>query len=394
MSRVLQAAADSPRQEPQAGRYGLEFPPSLRQQLGRFRLRVWGTKLAEALLLAVLVGLLGLLLVYAVDRFVDTPRSVRLVGLAIVLTFGLLIPRALYRWVWEQRRPDQLARLIRRRDPVVGDQLLSAIELAQDRSEQARSHSLCAAAIRQVAEVAGERDLRRSAPRTRLKPLVGLLLIAGAVLAGLAVATPAALSNAWARFLLPLRDVERFTFCRIEPVPSRLVIAHGEQGELVVRLAADSHSRPQAASLSLAGRPPLQATLDGTGYRLQLPPRPRLCGGAARGRLLPDDSNRANDSQLVVATATIRLPEYLGRQQPMIEMCVAGRLMAVEEAVWKLTSKPAIPGRRLRWRPTGGRSMELGFPPRTRTRRCTRRVGLKLAGYRRIRTAGAVSVND
>ncbi len=56
---------------------------------------------------------------------------------------GLLaIPLAAYRWIWRQRGPDQLARLLARSSPRIGDQLLGVIELATSDSEQARSRRL------------------------------------------------------------------------------------------------------------------------------------------------------------------------------------------------------------------------------------------------------------
>ena len=70
-----------------------------------------------------------------------TPRPGRravLFGLAVLAVLDA-VPVALYRWVWRNRRPDQLARLLARKHPRIGDQLLGAIELARDDSEQARS---------------------------------------------------------------------------------------------------------------------------------------------------------------------------------------------------------------------------------------------------------------
>ena len=49
------------------------------------------------------------------------------------------IPLALHRWVWRHRRLEQLARLLARKHPRVGDQLLGIIELVRNDFEQARS---------------------------------------------------------------------------------------------------------------------------------------------------------------------------------------------------------------------------------------------------------------
>ena len=149
----------------------LVVPDSLRHQLLGFRGRVWLTKLAEAIALGLVAMLLAFLTVYVCDRWFDTPRETRLGIFVAALSVWLVVPWAVHRWVWKNRKLDQLARLLRLREPAVGDQLLSVIELADNESEQARSRSLCAAAISQVAEAARGRDFTRAAPPTRLKSL-------------------------------------------------------------------------------------------------------------------------------------------------------------------------------------------------------------------------------
>ena len=57
--------------------------------------------------------------------------------------------------------------------PAVGDQLLGIIELVRNDFEQARSRTLCVAAIRQVAEDAQKRDFRDAVPHPRHRMWVG-----------------------------------------------------------------------------------------------------------------------------------------------------------------------------------------------------------------------------
>ncbi|OYW15927.1 MAG: hypothetical protein B7Z55_14540, partial [Planctomycetales bacterium 12-60-4] len=128
-------------------RHQLELPQSLEDQLLRFRRLVWTVKVLEATAGALCGVLLGFLLMFGLDRVMNTPAGVRLALFVSAVLACSLVPLALHRWVWQHRRMEQLARLLRRRHPGVGDQLLGIIELVHSESEQARSRALCAAAI-------------------------------------------------------------------------------------------------------------------------------------------------------------------------------------------------------------------------------------------------------
>ena len=55
----------------------IDIPDSLRTKLLAFRRRLWTIKLIEGLAAGAIGVLLGFLLTYAVDRFVETPRLAR-----------------------------------------------------------------------------------------------------------------------------------------------------------------------------------------------------------------------------------------------------------------------------------------------------------------------------
>src|SRR4029079_13681903 len=90
----------------------IELPDGMRSKLESFRRRLWWIKIGEG----ILAGIAGLALSYAVvfvlDRFWDTPGSVR-AGLLIVgaLGLGLAFPLKFHRWVWRTRQLEQVARL-------------------------------------------------------------------------------------------------------------------------------------------------------------------------------------------------------------------------------------------------------------------------------------------
>jgi hypothetical protein len=94
------------------------LPPILETKLADFRRRVWIVKLAEGLLAAVFGIALSYLLVFVLDRFLETPAWLRLALLiGGAATLGLGLPLKWHRWVWRQRRLEDAARLLRRTFP-------------------------------------------------------------------------------------------------------------------------------------------------------------------------------------------------------------------------------------------------------------------------------------
>src|SRR5438128_295934 len=189
----------------------LELPESLRTQMFAFRRRVWAIKLMEAGCGAAFGVLAAYLLTFFLDRVWDTPPGIRFGIFVSALATCAIVPLALHRWMWRQRRLEQLARLLSRTHPSIGDQLLGIIELVGSESEQARSLALCEAAIEQVAERAESRDFADAVPNPKHLRLAGLALGASVIGMGLLGLYPAAATNAWERFLMPWRDIPRYT---------------------------------------------------------------------------------------------------------------------------------------------------------------------------------------
>ena len=76
--------------------------------------------------------LLGFCIVFGLDRLVDTPEIIRWGVLGLSVLASLSIPFALERWIWRRRRFEQLARLLAQEQPIVGDQILGVLQLADD----------------------------------------------------------------------------------------------------------------------------------------------------------------------------------------------------------------------------------------------------------------------
>ncbi len=219
----------------------LELPPSLKEQLHGFRRRVWTIKMVEAACVAIFAVILAFLCVFTLDRFWDTPSAVRLGVFFAALAVCLIVPWYLHRWIWRQRRLDQLARLLAKKS-LLGDHLLGIIELVRSESEQARSLALCEAAVEQVAEDAQHRDFNEAAPNSHHRRWGWLAGAGVAVVFALAMIAPGATGNAWARLLAPWKEIPRYTFAAVETLPQQKIVPHGEPFIVTVRIALQDDS--------------------------------------------------------------------------------------------------------------------------------------------------------
>ena len=312
----------------------LEIPEGLRRQLDGFRRRVWTVKGIEAACSAGFGVLACFLALFALDRLGETPTGLRLGLFVGALAACGLVPLALHKWVWRQRRPDQLARLLSRKLPRIGDQLLGAIELARDDSEQARSRQLVGAAIGQVAQDSAGRDFLAAVPSPRHKLWLGLLAGPSAVALALFVACPDAATNAWARLVAPWKDTPRYTFAALEPLPAKLVVAHGEPFRFAVKLAKGTASHPVAAEAVDGTRAPVVAPLRDGGYDFGLPSRVAPSTLTVRvgdaSRSIPVEPTLRPELNAVAARVT--LPSYLKRLGAQEKDARGGSLTLVKGA--------------------------------------------------------------
>ncbi len=249
------------------------IPEALRLQLDDFRRHLWRVKILEAVAAGMIGLLISFLLVFGLDRVWQTPGWVRL---AILLTgislFAVFAPYWLHRWVWRQRREIQLARLISRRYPGLGDRLLGVIEL-QDQVGNADTLSprLREAAMEAVAIEAGKRKLDDALPPQRHRRWsLAALALAGIVAAAFTI-TPRAGINALQRWLLPLSNTERYTFTRLDRPPVYQAVAFGEAFEISLKLSKDSEQRPASATGRYGLQPGVQTALAGGRYHFTFP---------------------------------------------------------------------------------------------------------------------------
>jgi len=320
----------------------LHVPDSLTAQLLAFRRRVWTIKFIEAA--AVIAFGLGVafLSVYVVDRWGGMPQTLRATTFFVAVALMAIVPWFFYRWVWRLRGLEPLAKLLGRRLPAVGDQLLGVIELSKSGSEQARSLTLCQAAMKQVAEDASRRDFAQSTPPCHHRVWASLATMVAIVVTSLAIVYPAASANAFSRLVMPWKDTPRYTFTRIENLPDRLIVAHGEPVTFRIQLQDDSRWQPMTGELSVAQQPAVTAELRDGEYGFVLPPQiidqpMTLRIGDVNQQLTLVPTLRP---ELSSVTAEMTLPEYLGKPEVQRVDSRAGAVSMVRgsEAVFTATA--------------------------------------------------------
>ncbi len=332
----------------------IELPDSLRIQMFEFRKRVWIVKTVEACCGAVFGILLAFLATFALDRVWDTPASVRLGLFAVAVLACAIVPQAVHRWVWRQRKIEQLAILLTKTYPSIGDQLLGIIELVRSESEQARSLALCEAAIKQVAEQAAPRDFTTAVPNprhVRRAVMAGLTLASGLALLML---YPAATANAWSRFIAPWRNTPRYTFTMVEKLPTQLFVAHGEPFEFKVKLADQTVSHPSHGIVQPGIQRPIKSLLTGNEYVFTLPPQIdtselKIKIGDFAQQIQIEPVLRPELSSFL---ADVELPEYLERKERLQKDVRGGTISLVKGSSASFT---ATASRKLQTASVGGK---------------------------------------
>lgn len=252
---------------------GTRIPETLRLQLAEFRRQLWKIRIIEAAAVAITGMALSFLLLYGCDRLFPSPQWLRLTillaGLSLLAGFA---PYWIRRWVWKTRQETQLAQLIARHFPALGDRLLGVVELQhQQASNDSLSPRLREAAMAAVAAETSQRQLLSALPVTRHRIAGWLAVAMTSAVAVTLVITPTAARNALHRWLLPFSAVQRYTFTKLDHAPSHVIVAIGEAFDLTLKLDETSEQTPRTATARLGSQTNLTSTLDGGCYRFTFP---------------------------------------------------------------------------------------------------------------------------
>ena len=293
------------------------LPDSLRRQLEAFRGRLWFIKVAEALLAGLFGLLFSYLIVFGLDRIWNTPPTVRLVILlGGTSLFTLFAPYWIHRWVFRHRREAQLARLIARKFPRLGDRMLGVVELQdQTESKEALSPELRAAAMKAVARQAEGRNLKAALPSPRHLRWGLMVALTAAIIGAALWKVPKPSQNAFERWLKPFSDVQRYTFTKISDFEETMIVPMDEPFSVTLTLSELSDQTPTSGVARFGIQEPVSAQLqdDNKSYTFDFP------GQSEPGRVLINIGDARPVIQVLPQTrpaiksvrATIVYPDYL-----------------------------------------------------------------------------------
>ena len=314
----------------------IAIPKDLRNQLADFQKALWRIKITEAVLAGIFGLLISFLVVFILERFFPLPPLARLgILLAGTSLAAVFAPYWVRRWVYGHRREEQLARLISKKFPKLGDRLLGIVELQdQHEAKEALSPELREAAMIHVANQAAKRDMNQALPYSRHKKLgIGVAVGIAAVVLGFSLA-PKAGGNALKRWLMPLSDTEHYTFTQfdLDRMPNPMVVPLGEAFTFEAPLKEGSDEKPETARARYGLQDWIDAKLeeDGT-YRFD------FAGQEARDRITIVAGDATHKIRVEPETrpevegfeALVTLPDYL-QLEPRNMDIRTGALTALE----------------------------------------------------------------
>lgn len=303
---------------------------------------------------AAAAGMIGLLfsflLIFALDRLWQTPGWARLaILISGIALFAGFAPYWLHRWVWGHRHEGQLARLISKSFPGLGDRLLGVIELqGQIENDDSLSPRLRAAAMEVVAVEAKKSDLITALPAPRhRKWVLAAIFLMGLTTVAFTIAPKAGL-NALQRWLNPFSDVERYTFTQLEKPLNYLAVPYGEAFVVTLFLSNSSENKPGDATARYGLQPELYAKLRNGKYTFTFP------GQQEKGSVAFDIGDlrhklRVEPMQRPVVLATrvhVKSPAYMDIPERSVDLGT-GEISAVEgsELIFEMeTSRPLSSG--------------------------------------------------
>lgn len=334
--------------EPTSSPQAQAIPESLKKLLAEYRRKLWRIKITEAFLAGVIGLVLSFLLVFILDRFLQTPATLRLILLLSGTSlFTIFAPLWMRRWVWGHRRENELARLIAQKHPDLGDRLLGIIELQeQQETKESLSPRLRIAAMETVAEDAQQQGLQSALPPSWLKKSLGFCLFLIALTVTAFLLAPQAGVNALRRWAMPLQETERYTFTKLNNVPRSLIVPHGEAFDLTLTLSADSPWKPATGEVRIGANPPIASALVLDSYRFTLPAQfspstLALTVGDARHSIRIEPTSRP---AIQIAEAVLQYPSYLQISEETIDL--------------KTGVATAVQGSQLRFRLSADRALE------------------------------------
>ncbi|WP_026292682.1 hypothetical protein [Rubritalea marina] len=302
-----------------------ELPKSLVERLALFRQHLRHRKAWEFGLAAFLLSALSFLLFLALDRWMDCSPFVRGIFFGIsAISILSAAPLWLYFWVIPYSLPDQIANLIAKHYPRMGDRLLGIIELQTHHLDnEAESASLRKAAVVVVANEIAARNLEEALPQSRAKYWAFGLGSCGIIIIVVAALSFNTLSNALARWAMPLAEITRYTSTQIRSsdLPGQKYCPINEPFSFTFRLTEKS-SIPTAARARINGGSWIESPVTDKQFSFDFLPiistsTIEIQVGDAQHKLEVQPYSRP---KIVSATAELQYPSYLKRTTEIITL--------------------------------------------------------------------------
>lgn len=194
-----------------------KLPQSLVERLILFRSQLRKRKAWEVGLAGLLTCTVSFIAFTVLDRIMDSSMPLRALFFSIgCLALVMALPLWLIRWVIPYSTPIQIAHLIAKHYPRMGDRLLGIIELQSHQIDNpVESTGLRKAAVAVVAKEIASRNIEAALPKSHtLKWLYALAIICFSILIT-GVQSPKTLSNSFLRWSMPFAEVTRYTSTQI-----------------------------------------------------------------------------------------------------------------------------------------------------------------------------------
>ena len=118
---------------------GSKLPSSLQDKLSAFRRRFSPSRRCWTRRCCAVLGVLSIYLAtFVLDRLWDTPQAVRYSIFAAAGGLRCIVPLVIYRWIWRQRRPEQLVtikQIARQHRRTISCSASSSLSRSQDLGE-------------------------------------------------------------------------------------------------------------------------------------------------------------------------------------------------------------------------------------------------------------------
>lgn len=293
----------------------VKLPDNLQRQFSLLQQRLWKVETAVAVCSALIGLVISYLLLFFSDRIWNSPTWFRLV---LLIAGAAVSAWAAYRWlslwIFNKRDSRALAILVQQKFRRLGDRLLGIVELSNEKERPAHfSAELYQAAIHQVAEEADKYNFREAVDKRAAKKLIST---AGALILLVLLpvfVVPIASWNAFLRWIAPMAAIARYTLVKVQDLPAKIIVPHGESFDFTAAIHYDSPWKPSRASAQFEKQTPVDAKVHDGKVTFRIPGQMqkgilKIKIGDVRHEVAVEPQYRPSLKEMA---ANIQFPDYL-----------------------------------------------------------------------------------